>query len=136
MTEHLQGRPHERTAARRGHRDGYESRPLMTRVGTLELRVPHGREGTFETEIFDANPRSEMALGVGSMETYLEGISPRKVADVTEASCGTRIIKSTVSHLACAVGVDRNARRDRRVVEVASPSSTVLLARRGGRAQG
>ena len=42
MTQHLQAGPHERTDARRGHRNGYKPRTLRTRVGTLELRVPQG----------------------------------------------------------------------------------------------
>ena len=97
ITEHLQAGPYERTDARKGHRNGYKPRTLKTRVGTIELRVPQDREGTFKTEVFDRYQRSEKALVVGLMEMYLEGVSTRKVTDVTEALCGTSFSKSTVS---------------------------------------
>ncbi len=49
MTTHLAAQPYERTTARRGYRNGYKSRRVHTRVGTLELLVPQDREGTFST---------------------------------------------------------------------------------------
>ena len=121
MTEHLQAGPHERTDARRGHRNGYKPRSLKTRVGTLELRIPQDREGTFKTEIFDRYQRSEKALVVGLMEMYLEGVSTRKVTEVTEALCGTGFSKSTVSRLAGELDGDLAAWRDRRLDDVAYP---------------
>jgi transposase-like protein len=53
MTEHLGAAPHERTSRRRGHRNGYYERDLTLRVGTIELRVPRDRDGTFRTELFE-----------------------------------------------------------------------------------
>ena len=47
ITLHLNADPHERTEERRGYRNGYRSRQLKTRVGTLSLLVPMDREGTF-----------------------------------------------------------------------------------------
>ena len=88
------------TDARRVHRNGYKPRSLKTRVWTIELRVPQDREGTFKPDVFDRYQRSEKAWVVGLMETYLAGISTRKVTDVTEALCGTSFSKSTVSSLA------------------------------------
>src|SRR5690606_4996364 len=52
ITLHLNADPHERTEERRGYRNGYRSRQLKTRVGTLSLLVPMDREGTFKTEHF------------------------------------------------------------------------------------
>jgi transposase-like protein len=94
ITEHLQAGPHERMDARRGHRNGYTPCQLKTRVKTLERRVLHDREGTFKTEVFDRYQRSETVLVVGLMEICLEGISTRKVTEVTEALCGTAFSKS------------------------------------------
>jgi putative transposase len=52
MTEHLGAAPHQRTEARKGHRNGYKPRALRTRVGTLNLLVPQDREGTFSNRLF------------------------------------------------------------------------------------
>ena len=52
MTEHIGAAPHERTNARKGHRNGYKPRTLRSRVGTLNLLVPQDREGTFSTRLF------------------------------------------------------------------------------------
>ena len=89
MSEHLQAGPYERSEARRGYRNGWRTRGLRTRVGTLELSVPTDREGTFQTEVFRRMERNEQALTLGLMEMYVEGVSTRKVRDVTEKLCGT-----------------------------------------------
>jgi putative transposase len=47
MTSFLGAEVYERTGGRRGWRNGSKSRPLKTRVGTLELRVPKDRDGQF-----------------------------------------------------------------------------------------
>ena len=50
MDEALGAEKGERTATRQGYRSGSYSRTLVTRVGKLELRVPHDRQGRFSTE--------------------------------------------------------------------------------------
>lgn len=97
--EHLQAAPYERTEARRGHRNGYRDREMKTRVGTLELRIPRVRSGSFSTELFDRYQRSEQALVLALMEMVINGVSTRKVRRVTEELCGTSFSKSTVSEL-------------------------------------
>ena len=78
----------ERTETRIACRSGYYPRALITRVGTLELRVPQDRLGRFSTELFERYQRSEKAL-VGTLaEMYVQGVSTRKVKAVTEALCG------------------------------------------------
>ena len=57
MTEHIGAAPHERTNARKGHRNGYKPRTLRTRVGTLNLLVPQDRESTFSTRLFSRYQR-------------------------------------------------------------------------------
>jgi putative transposase len=66
MTEALAAEKGERTEGRLGYRSGYYSRMLITRVGTLELRVPQDRAGRFSTELFERYQRSEKAL-VGTL---------------------------------------------------------------------
>jgi transposase-like protein len=75
MTEHIGAAPHERTNARKGHRNGYKRRTLRTRVGTLNLLVPQDREGTFSTRLFARYQRNEKALVLALMEMYVEGVS-------------------------------------------------------------
>ena len=100
ITEHLGAAPYQRTESRKGHRNGYKSRKLKSRVGTLELLVPQDREGIFSTQLFARYQRNEKALTLALMEMYLEGVSTRKVREVTEELCGTAFSKSTISRLA------------------------------------
>jgi transposase-like protein len=100
LASFLQADSYERTSERRGHRNGYKPRVLKTRVGELELLVPKDREGQFQTELFERYQRSEKALLLAIMQMYVEGVSTRKVRDITEALCGLEIGKSQVSALA------------------------------------
>jgi transposase-like protein len=113
MTEHVGAAPHERTDARRGHRNGYKPRQLVTRVGRLELLVPQDREGSFSTQLFDRYQRNEKALVLALMEMTIKGVSTRKVADVTERLCGTSFSKSTVSRLSAELDEELEAWRNR-----------------------
>ena len=99
MENFLEAGPYERTETRRGYRAGYYSRRLETRVGTLTLRIPQDRQGNFKTELFERYQRSEKALVCTMMEMYIEGVSTRKVAKVTEVLCGTEFSAATVSSL-------------------------------------
>ena len=94
MRAHVGAERHERTAERSGYRNGSKPRTLHTRVGTLELRVPQDREGTFSTELFARYQRTEQALVVTLMERSVQGVSTRKVATITEQLCGTNFSKS------------------------------------------
>ena len=113
MTEHIGAAPYERTEKRTGHRNGYKPRTLRTRVGTLNLLVPQDREGTFSTRLFSRYQRNEKALVLALMEMYVEGVSTRKVKDVTEQLCGTSFSKSLVSSLASRLDAELEAWRSR-----------------------
>jgi putative transposase len=113
MTEHIGAAPYERTTERKGHRNGHKPRTLRTRVGTLNLLVPQDREGTFSTGLFSRYQRNEKALVLALMEMYVEGISTRKVKDVTEKLCGTSFSKSLVSSLAARLDSELEAWRSR-----------------------
>ncbi len=113
MTEHIGAAPYERSEARRGHRNGHKPRTLRTRVGTLNLLVPQDREGTFSTRLFARYQRNEKALVLALMEMYVEGVSTRKVKDITEALCGTSFSKSLVSSLAGSLDAELSAWRSR-----------------------
>jgi transposase-like protein len=109
MTEALGAGKGQRTAARRGYRSGYYERSLVTRVGTMELRVPQDREGHFSTELFERYSRVERAFVGALVEMYVQGVSTRKVKAVTEELCGHEFSASAVSRLN--VKLDETLRR-------------------------
>lgn len=121
MTTHLGAERYERTGERRGYRNGSKPRTLVTRVGTLELQVPQDRDGTFSTELFGRYQRAEQALVVSLMEMYVQGVSTRKVAAITEALCGTRFSKSQVSTLAGQLDAELAAWRERSLTAPSYP---------------
>jgi transposase-like protein len=121
MTEHIGAALYERTENRTGQRNGYKPRTLRTRVGTLNLLVPQDREGTFSTRLFSRYQRNEKALTLALMEMYVEGVSTRKVKEVTEVLCGTSFSKSLISSLAGSLDAELQAWRNRRLEAEAYP---------------
>ena len=100
MTEHLKAEPGEETDDRLGYRNDSYKRKLATRVGTIELEVPRDRDGTFQTALFQRYQRSEKALVLTLMQMVVQGVSTRRVKDITTELCGREFSKSTVSRLA------------------------------------
>jgi putative transposase len=98
-TEQIGAQPYERTEGRTAYRNGFRDRQLTTRVGALTLRVPRHRNGHFSTELFARYQRSEQALVLAMMEMVINGVSTRKVEQITEELCGKKFSKSTVSAL-------------------------------------
>lgn len=113
MTAHLGADRYERTEQRTGYRNGTKPRTLKTRVGAIELQVPQDRDGTFSPELFGRYQRNEQALVLALLEMYLQGVSTRKVAAITEQLCGTGFSKSQVSALASRLDSDLAAWRER-----------------------
>jgi transposase-like protein len=99
MNEALGAAKGERSDCRLGYRSGHYPRKLITRAGTLELRVPQDRQGRFSTEIFSRYQRSEKALVAALIEMYVQGVSTRKIKAVSEELCGHEFSASTISEL-------------------------------------
>jgi putative transposase len=99
MDETVGAEKSERTPNRLGYRSGYYPRTLVTRVGKLELRVPQDRQGRFRTEGFERYQRSEKALVGALAEMYIQGVSTRKVKEITEQLCGHEFSAATVSRI-------------------------------------
>ena len=97
MEECLQAGKYERTDQRVGYRSGYYRRRLITRVGTIVLRVPQDRAGHFSTQVFEQYQRSEKALVAALAQMYVQGVSTRKVAAITEELCGHEFSASSIS---------------------------------------
>ena len=101
MTEHLEAGYRELTPTRRGERNGYYTRNLVTPAGKIErLTVPRDREGEFITELFERYKRMTGDVEEAILEMYLSGISVRKVAGITDALSKVRIGKDAVSRIA------------------------------------
>jgi putative transposase len=88
---------YERSPERRGYANGFKPKTLATRVGALELSVPQVREGGFYPSALERGTRSERALKLALAEMYVQGVSTRKVAAVTEQLCGFDVSSSQVS---------------------------------------
>ena len=95
--EQLQAAPYERSEGRTDSRNGFRTRDLKTRIGTITLNVPRHRNQPFHTMVFENYSRSEAALVTTMAEMVVSGVSTRKVARVVETLCGTSISKSAVS---------------------------------------
>ena len=121
MSEHLGAGKYEHICERQGYRNGYRVRQLYTRIGTLNLRVPQTRDGSFSTEIFKQYQRHEQAFVLGLMEMYLQGVSTRKVTKITEELCGISFSKSTVSQLCAELDARLQAWRSRSLSEKEYP---------------
>jgi putative transposase len=117
MTEAVGAAKGERTAGRLGYRSGYYGRSLITRVGTLELRVPQDRQGHFSTELFERYQRSEKALVGALAEMYVQGVSTRKVKAVTEELCGHSFSASAISAINKSLDSGLKAFAERRLQE-------------------
>src|ERR1700733_6676904 len=97
MEECVQAGRYERHEERTGYRSGSYRRKLVTRVGTLVLRVPQDRAGHFSTQVFQQYQRSEKALVSSLAQMYVQGVSTRKVAAITEELCGHEFSASSIS---------------------------------------
>jgi transposase-like protein len=136
MSAHLGAEPYERNDKRLGWRNGHRPRVFTTRVGDLELLVPKDRDGTFSTSLFERYQRSEKALVLSMMEMYIQGVSTRKVASITEELCGRSFSSQLVSKLSGELD-EKVAEWNSRPLEVDYPYLVVDAeyekVRRGGR---
>src|SRR5919107_235848 len=90
---------HERSAERLTWRNGYRDRNFDTRLGTLQLRIPKLRQGSYFPPFLEARKVSEKALVAVIQEAWIGGVSTRKVDDLVQAMGLTGISKSQVSKL-------------------------------------
>ena len=90
---------HERSPDRVNQRNGYRERALQTRLGSLELKIPKLRVGSYLPSFLEPRKASEQALVAVVQEAYVKGISTRKVDDLVQAMGMTGISKSQVSRL-------------------------------------
>ena len=116
--KHLNAKPYERSNERNGYANGYKPKTVKTRVGEVTFEIPQVREGGFYPEALEKGLRSERALVMALAEMYVQGVSTRKVAAITERLCGTQVSASQVSRAAEQLDESLEAWRTRPLGEV------------------
>jgi putative transposase len=89
----------ERTAERANSRNGYRDRQWDTRTGSVELKIPKLRKGSYFPGFLEPRRTAEKALAAVIQEAYIQGISTRSVDDLVKSMGMTGISKSQVSRL-------------------------------------
>jgi putative transposase len=127
---------HERSVERLNYRNGYRERALDTRLGTLQLRVPKLRQGSYFPPFLEPRKVSEKALVAVIQEAWIGGVSTRRVDELVQAMGLSGISKSTVSKLCKEIDERVNAFLER-PLEGEWPylwlDATYLKVREGGR---
>jgi putative transposase len=136
---YLGARPWERTDERRGYANGFKPKRVQTRVGELQLRVPKTRDHLANVEPFypkalERGERSEQAFLLALAEMYVQGVSTRKIRQITEQLCGTQISSSQVSRLSARLDEQLEEWRTRPIgrIRYLMLDATYLKVRHGG----
>lgn len=96
----LNAAPYQRAEARTGYANGYKPKTIHTRLGEMTVAVPQTRGVEFYPSALEKGLRSERALKLAVAEMYVQGVSTRKVAAITEKLCGLEVTSSQVSRAA------------------------------------
>jgi putative transposase len=127
---------HERTGDRLNYRNGYRDRSLDTRLGSLQLRIPKLRQGSYFPPFLEPRKTTEKALVTVIQEAWIGGVSTRRVDELVQAMGLSGISKSQVSKLCKDIDERVNAFLDR-PIEGEWPylwlDATYLKVRDGGR---
>lgn len=111
--QHLGVAPYERSQKRQGYANGYKQKTVATRLGKITFDVPQVREGGFYPSALEKGIRSERALKLALAEMYVQGVSTRRVAAITEQLCGFEVSSTQVSQAAAALDEQLAAWRQR-----------------------
>lgn len=105
----------ERSEGRSNVRNGYRERTLETRMGTLELKIPKLREGSYFPSFLEPRRRWEQAFVSVVSEAYIKGVSTRKVDELVKAMGAGGMSKSEVSRLCATLDEEVEAFRTRKL---------------------
>ena len=98
-TQALNALPYERSDDRQGHANGFKDKTIQTRMGAMTVQIPQVRGMSFYPQSLEKGCRSERALKLSIAEMYVNGVSTRKVSEITEQLCGFEISSTQVSRL-------------------------------------
>ena len=100
LLEQLRAGRYRRTELRRGYRNGYRERSLLTELGLVEhLRVPRDREGEYRPTVVPRYQRRQEKVNRLVREMFLCGVSTRKVKEVVTPLLGLEVSAQTVSRI-------------------------------------
>lgn len=116
--EYLNAEPYQRTEDRRSYANGFKDKTVSSRLGKLELHVPQTRDSEFYPSALQRGERSERAFKLAIAEMYVQGVSTRKVAKITEELCGTEVTSMQVSRAAAMLDEELEAWRTRSLAQV------------------
>ena len=105
--------PYERSDERQGHGNGFKPKTVTTRISPITFDIPQVHEGGFYPQALEKGLRSERALMLALAEMYVQGVSTRKVAAITERLCGSEISSTQVSKAAALLDEVLKAWRNR-----------------------
>lgn len=109
----LNAEPYERSPERRGHANGYKPKTVTTRVGQVSFDVPQVRDSSFYPQALEKGLRSERALKLALAEMYVQGVSTRRVAAITEKLIGMEVTSAQVSRAVAELDQQLQAWRER-----------------------
>jgi transposase-like protein len=111
--EYIGAAPYERSHERRTYANGFKAKTVNSRIGRLNLQVPQTRDGQFYPNVLEKGERSEKALKLAVAEMYVQGVSTRKVAEITAELCGLEVTSTQVSRAAALLDEELEAWRNR-----------------------
>ena len=122
-SDFMKALPYQRSESRRGRANGFKEKLVKTRVGALKCRVPQvrdvpsGEEGFYPSSL-EKGVRSERALKAAVAEMYVQGVSTRKVAEITQELCGLDVSSAQVSNAVASLDGELSKWRERPLGEV------------------
>src|SRR5215203_5343160 len=127
---------YKRTGERLNYRNGFRDRSFDTRLGSLQLRIPKLRQGSYFPPFLEPRKIAEKALVAVIQEAWIGGVSTRRVDDLVQAMGLTGISKSQVSKLCKDIDERVNAFLERPIEgewRYLWLDATYLKVREGGR---
>jgi putative transposase len=114
--QYLRAAPYQHSPERQGYANGFKPKTVKTRLGEITFDIPQVREGGFYPQALEKGLPIERALTLTDM--YVQGVSTRKVAVITEQLCGTAVSSSQVSRATAMLDESLEAWRNRPLGEI------------------